>query len=619
MDGGQPAFFVGAATCGRAAGAGETLARLREELASKDLAYPVLEVGCLGPCSYEPLVVVHKPGESTICYSGVGPEEVSRLLNEHVLGSDRCADLALGWMGDQPVDGVPPYQDHPMIRSQERVVTGNCGLIDPENRDHYLAQGGFKGLANALEMGPEAVLEEVKRSDLRGRGGAGFPTWMKWTFCREAEGEPKYLICNADEGDPGAFMNRSLLEGDPHAVLEGMVIAGYTLGASQGFIYCRAEYPLAIRRLEIGIRNMKEMGLLGEDILGTGFSFDLQVQIGAGAFVCGEETALIASVEGRRGMPKPRPPFPAVEGLFGKPTVIQNVESLGNLPLILRRGSDWYRQWGTKSSRGTKTFALAGNIERKGLIEVPMGITLREIVYDIGGGIPEGKKLKAVQTGGPSGGCIPADMMDLPVDYEKLAEVGSIMGSGGMIVVDEDTCVVDLAKFFLAFSQDESCGKCTTCRLGTRVMLQILDKIASGTATLDDLDQLERVASQVSEGSLCGLGKTSPNPVVTTLKYFRKEYEEHVVEKACKAFRCTPLIEYHIDPERCVGCGACAPVCPTAAIWGEKKKPFAIDPELCENCGACVLSCPPAYAAIYMSSGDAEKKLEQKKRKRKAG
>ncbi len=537
-----PIFYVGAATCGRAAGAMEVLEALRNHIEAKKLKAAVVEVGCLGPCSFEPLVIVHKSGAPQVCYGNVGPDEIIRILENHVLGDDPCSQLALGKMTPGQLDGIDDFNSHPMMRRQVRNILRNCGLIDPENVNHYLARDGYCGFLRALEIGPDRTLEEVKASGLRGRGGAGFPTWRKWQFCRSAPGDTKYLICNADEGDPGAFMNRSLIEGDPHALLEGMLIAAFTLGATHGYIYCRAEYPLAIHRLQIAIRQMHDLGLLGENIQGSGFSLDLTIKKGAGAFVCGEETALIASIEGRRGMPQPRPPFPAVSGLYGKPTVIQNVETLGNLAMILRNGADWYTQYGTESSRGTKTFALAGKIRRTGLVEVPLGIKLKDIVYEVGGGIPGGKALKAVQTGGPSGGCIPAEQMDLSVDYESLTKAGSIMGSGGMIVLDEDSCMVDIARYFLSFTQAESCGKCAPCRVGTRAMLSILERIAAGQGEMADLDKLEEIAQTVKQGSLCGLGQTAPNPVLSTLRYFRSEYEAHIREKKCPAGVCPQLL-----------------------------------------------------------------------------
>ncbi|MBW7864761.1 MAG: FAD-dependent oxidoreductase [Candidatus Hydrogenedentes bacterium] len=562
-----PVFFVGAATCGRAAGAGEVLDALRGDLARRGLGAEVVEVGCLGPCFFEPLVIVQKPGLPRVCYGNIGVDEMLAIVERFVLGGDPCAEWALGKIGDGVVNGVDDLDTHPLMKRQVRRLLHNCGAIDPENAGHYLANGGYKGFLRALEIGPENVIEEVKNAGLRGRGGAGFPTWRKWSFARGAEGSPKYLICNADEGDPGAFMNRSLIEGDPHAVLEGMLIAGFAIGASQGYVYCRAEYPLAIHRLEIAIAQMRDMGLLGENILGSGFNFDLKIKMGAGAFVCGEETALIASIEGQRGMPRPRPPFPPISGLWGKPTVIQNVESLGNLPLILKNGAEWFSEYGSENSKGTKTFALAGKIKRTGLVEVPLGTKLLDIIYDVGGGTSSGKAVKAVQTGGPSGGCIPAARLDLPVDYESLTQAGTIMGSGGMIVLDEDNCMVDIARYFLTFTQAESCGKCVPCRVGTRAMLGILDKIVSGRAEMADLDRLEEIAYTVKNGSLCGLGQTAANPVLTTLRYFRDEYEAHVKEKRCPAGVCPALV---VAPCMC-GCPAGVYIPGFVSLVGERR------------------------------------------------
>ncbi|RJP26289.1 MAG: NADH-quinone oxidoreductase subunit NuoF [Candidatus Abyssobacteria bacterium SURF_5] len=593
----HPLIHIGMGTCGRAAGAEAVLATIESTLKDIDPLARIIKVGCIGMCYLEPIMAVRKPGRPFIYYGDLTPKKAEQILTSYLLKDDPKAEWSICTLaensanGNGSIDGIPRFSELPMIRPQVRIALRNCGLIDPENIDEYIARGGYSGLNKALSMTPEAVIKEVKESGLRGRGGAGFPTGLKWEFARKAHGTQKYIICNADEGDPGAFMDRSLLESDPHAVLEGMVIGAYAIGASEGYIYIRAEYPLAVERLVLAIKQMRKYGLLGKNILGSGFNFEIKIKEGAGAFVCGEETALMASIEGARGMPRSRPPFPAQAGLWGKPTNINNVETFGNVSAILERDARWYASYGTEKSRGTKTFSLAGKINRTGLIEVPMGIKLEEVINDIGGGVRKGKRLKAVQTGGPSGGCIPAELLHLPVDYESLAQAGSIMGSGGMVVMDEDTCIVDMARYFLGFTKSESCGKCMPCRLGIKQMLDVVQDICDGNGQPADLELLERVCEAVQKGSLCGLGQTAPNPVKTTLRYFMPEYEKHVIEGKCPAGVCKHLFHYEIDPDSCTGCTACARKCPVGAITGEKKQPHAIDQTLCTKCGTCYQLC----------------------------
>ena len=539
----KPLLLAGTGTCGVAAGAMNILQSLEDEMTRQKVEAIVIGVGCMGLCFAEPMIGIVKPGRPQIIYGNLNPEHAVQLVKDYLVNDNPRSDLAMGYVGESAVDGIPYLYDLPVLKPQVRLVLRNCGFIDPENINHYIANGGYSGLVKALTMSPEAIIEEIKKSGLRGRGGAGFSTGQKWDFCRKAPGNEKYIICNADEGDPGAFMNRSLLEGDPHSVLEGMAIGAYTMGANHGYIYCRAEYPLALERLRLALRQMEEYGFIGNNILGSGFDFHIKIKEGAGAFVCGEETALMASIEGKRGTPRARPPFPAISGLWGKPTNINNVETWANAARILQKGSEWYAGYGAEKSKGTKTFALVGKIERTGLIEVPFGITLGQIIYDIGGGILKGKGFKAVQTGGPSGGCLTSSMLDSPVDYESLAAAGSIIGSGGMIVADEDTCMVDLTRYFLTFTQAESCGKCTPCRVGTRQMLGILTRITQGEGEPGDIEQLERIANTVKQGSLCGLGQTAPNPVLTTLRYFRNEYEEHIKRHYCRAATCKGIVK----------------------------------------------------------------------------
>ena len=547
----------------------------------------VVETGCHGFCEHGPLVIVYPEGTF---YCQVKAEDVEEIVESHLF-KGRIVERLLY---HEPLthESIPNYSEINFYKKQHRLVLENCGAINPEQIEEYIADGGYEALAKAVTtMSPEDVIEEIKKSGLRGRGGGGFPTGMKWQFAKASVSDKKYVICNADEGDPGAFMDRSVLEGDPHKILEGMAVCGYAIGADEGYIYVRAEYPLAIKRLRIAIEQAEAMGLLGENIFGSGFSFKLHIKEGAGAFVCGEETALMASIEGKRGMPRPRPPFPAVAGLWGKPTNINNVETFGNVAAIITNGADWYAGFGTEKSKGTKVFALTGKINNTGLAEVPMGITMREIIYDIGGGINGGKKFKAVQIGGPSGGCLPESMLDLSIDYDSLTAAGAMMGSGGLVVMDEDTCMVDVAKFFLNFTQSESCGKCTPCREGTKRMLEVLTRITEGQGREGDIELLEELARNIKETALCGLGQTAPNPVLSTLKYFRHEYEAHIKEKRCPAGACEKLANYEIT-DACKGCGLCARQCPVNAISGEVKKKHVIDVTKCIKCGACMAACP---------------------------
>lgn len=547
----------------------------------------VVETGCHGFCEHGPLVIVYPEGTF---YCQVKAEDVEEIVESHLF-KGRIVERLLY---HEPLthESIPNYSEINFYKKQHRLVLENCGAINPEQIEEYIAVGGYEALAKAVTtMSPEDVIEEIKKSGLRGRGGGGFPTGMKWQFAKASVSDKKYVICNADEGDPGAFMDRSVLEGDPHKILEGMAVCGYAIGADEGYIYVRAEYPLAIKRLRIAIEQAEAMGLLGENIFGSWFSFKLHIKEGAGAFVCGEETALMASIEGKRGMPRPRPPFPAVAGLWGKPTNINNVETFGNVAAIITNGADWYAGFGTEKSKGTKVFALTGKINNTGLAEVPMGITMREIIYDIGGGINGGKKFKAVQIGGPSGGCLPESMLDLSIDYDSLTAAGAMMGSGGLVVMDEDTCMVDVAKFFLNFTQSESCGKCTPCREGTKRMLEVLTRITEGQGREGDIELLEELARNIKETALCGLGQTAPNPVLSTLKYFRHEYEAHIKEKRCPAGACEKLANYEIT-DACKGCGLCARQCPVNAISGEVKKKHVIDVTKCIKCGACMAACP---------------------------
>jgi NADH:ubiquinone oxidoreductase subunit F (NADH-binding) len=596
---------VGMATCGMAAGAAKTLEAIEDEIAQRDLDAVVAPVGCVGMCSYEPMIELQANGRPRINFGNALAKNVPEIFaayfddepleDANVVGQVESTTLKRNGYMLRSLSFVDPESEEKTSfhEKQLRIVLSNCGLVNPESIDDYIALDGYQALEKVLtEMSPEDVIQEVLDSKLRGRGGAGFPTGLKWKFARQTEKWPKYVICNADEGDPGAFMDRSVLEGDPHSVIEGMIIAGYAIGAKQGYIYCRAEYPLAVHRLNIALEQAREANLLGENILGTDFDFDIIVKEGAGAFVCGEETALMASIQGERGQPWPRPPYPAVSGLWGQPSNINNVKSYAYVPRIIRIGADWFSSVGTEGSPGTAVFALTGMVNNTGLIEVPMGITLREIIYDVGGGIQGGGEFKAVQTGGPLGGCLPAEHLDTPVDFDSLTEAGSVMGSGGMIVADENTCMVEFARYFTQFVCDESCGKCPPCRIGSTRMLEVLERITDGEGELEDLDEIRRIAEGMQNGALCALGQLAPAPVLSTLMHFEDEYRAHIVDKTCPAKTCLNLLTYTIDPEPCTGCGLCARECPVEAITGERKEPHQIDQDLCINCGTCYEVCP---------------------------
>lgn len=572
----------------------ELMDRLEKELAANGIEKEVkiVKTGCFGLCEKGPIVVIYPEGAT---YCNVNSNDIPEIVSEHLVKGRIVKRLLLG---DKEAEDVARSLDNVgFFARQHRIALRNCGVINPEVIEEYIAKDGYAALAKAVtEMTPQEVIDVIKSSGLRGRGGGGFSTGLKWQFAAKEVNDQKYVCCNADEGDPGAFMDRSILEGDPHSLIEAMAIAGYAIGSDQGYIYVRAEYPIAVERLKIAINQAREYGLLGKNIFDTDFSFDLDIRLGAGAFVCGEETALMTSIEGHRGEPRTRPPFPAVKGLWGKPTILNNVETYANIPVILLKGADWFNTIGTEKSKGTKVFAIGGKINNTGLVEIPMGTTLREVIYDIGGGIPKGKKFKAAQTGGPSGGCIPAEHIDVPVDYDNLIALGSMMGSGGLIVMDEDNCMVDIAKFFLEFTVDESCGKCPPCRIGTKRMYEILDRITNGKGEEGDIEKLELLAESIHQGALCGLGQTAPNPVLSTIKYFREEYEAHVKDKICPAGVCKAMLKYTIIADKCKGCSLCAKKCPVNAISGEIKKPYVIDQSKCIKCGVCMDVCK--FAAI---------------------
>ena len=590
--------LVGMGTCGIAAGAQEVYDAICDELRKRNIDdVAVAQTGCIGFCAQEPLAEVILPGSKKVLYGQIDAEKAREIVAQHIAGGKPVTEWAVNGRDRLPEDvqtddEIVDYEKVPFFKTQLRIALRNCGVINPESLGEYVVRDGYQSLAKVLtEMTPADVIEEIKKAGLRGRGGGGFPTGVKWEFAYNQPKGQKYIVCNADEGDPGAFMDRSILEGDPHSVVEGMAIGAYAIGADKGYIYCRAEYPIAVKRLNLAIAQAKEMGLLGENILGTGFNFDLEVRLGAGAFVCGEETALLASIEGERGEPRLRPPYPAVSGLWGKPTIINNVETFANVAPIIHRGADWFSGIGSDNSKGTKVFALAGEINNIGLAEIPMGTTLREVIFEIGGGIPEGKQFKGAQTGGPSGGCIPAEYLDTPIDYDNLAKLGTIMGSGGLIIMAEDTCMVDLARFFLDFTQEESCGKCPPCRVGTTVMLDMLNRIVEGKGEEGDLEKLEELGQNIKAASLCGLGQTAPNPVLSTMRYFREEYEEHVRQEVPVRRVCS-LFQYYIIPDKCKRCGICAKKCPVQCISGDRNTPYVIDQDPCIKCGVCMESCP---------------------------
>jgi NADH-quinone oxidoreductase subunit F len=597
----KPVILLGTATCGRAAGALNVLAAFQDEIDRNQLDVILKETGCMGHCYAEPLVTIYKPGYPPLCYGSVDEGKARRLVSDYLVNDDPCYEFAMAAL--EPNDLFPTFADYPRGIYEQKIVLADCGLIDPEEIDHYLARDGYAGLAKALSTGPDQVIAEIRESKLRGRGGAGFPTGVKWETCKNAPGTPKYVICNADEGDPGAFMDRALLESNPHQLLEGMVIAAFAVGAEQGYIYVRAEYPLAVKRLRTALEQSAARGLLGQNILGSGFNLEIKIFQGSGAFVCGEETALIASLQGHAGMPSHRPPFPATSGLHGKPTVINNVKTLSYVPHIIRNGASWFRGIGTEGSPGTAVFALAGKVVGTGLAEVPMGTTLRNLVYDVGNGIKEEKQFKAVQIGGPSGGCLPESSLDLPIDFDSLQQAGAMMGSGGMVVLDEDDCMVEIARFFLDFTQKESCGKCTFCRLGTKHMQGILTEITAGRGREEDINLLKELAEDIKLGSLCQLGKTAPNPVLTTIRYFRPEYEAHIREGRCPALMCKELISYNIIPELCSKlCNVCVGSCPVEAIYTRPDMLKAIYPDKCVKCNSCLIACPPQYKAVVKRS-----------------